>query len=309
MNWLETKVEIDYRDVAMGLELVADIFYAFDLQGVVVDDPTEADDLDWAEPPPPKTGKPAVTGYLPCDGRLDRLRGSLGERLEGLRHDVGLEYKISYVEMAEEDWAESWKEFFWPEKIGHHIVVKPTWREYERQQDDVVIEIDPGMAFGTGTHPTTALCVRLIEDHVKPGDRLLDVGCGSGILMLAAKKMGAGFCCGIDRDEVAPPVAAGNLVLNRIPEDDFGVCTGSLGAPVRARFDVLTANILTDVILALADDLPRLVLPGGIFICSGIIEAYRDKVLRKLDTKGFTLLDLQQQGEWVAMAFKKAQER
>lgn len=308
MKWLETKVEIECRETAIGLELVAEIFYAFDLQGVVVDDPQDEVGLDWAEPPPPITGKPTVTGYLPCDRRLDKLRVLLGERLDGLQRDLGLEYTISYREIAEEDWAESWKAFFWPEKIGRHIVVKPTWREYERQPGDRVIEIDPGMAFGTGTHPTTALCVRLIEDLIKPGDRVLDIGCGSGILMLAAKKMGAGFCCGIDRDEVAPPVAAGNLALNAMPDDQFAVCTGSLGQAVRTRFNMVTANILTEVILELADDLHRLVLSGGVFICSGIIEAYREKVVGKISAKGFSLLDIRQQGEWVAMAFRRSED-
>jgi ribosomal protein L11 methyltransferase len=123
---------------------------------------------------------------------------------------------VTYARIDEQDWAEAWKAYFWPEKITDLIVVKPSWREYPAEPQEIVLEIDPGMAFGTGTHPTTSLCIRMIQTHLKPGDAFLDVGTGSGILMIAAAKLGAGTVCGVDNDEVAVTVAEKNLLANHI---------------------------------------------------------------------------------------------
>jgi ribosomal protein L11 methyltransferase len=162
------------------------------------------------------------------------------------------------------------------------------------------------MAFGTGTHPTTALCVQLIERHLRPGDSFLDVGTGSGILLLAAAKLGAGRLCGGDRDEMAVRVAAENLRRNGVDVRRVCLAQGALAAPFRGRFDLVAANILTQVVIELLDDVARLLKPGGVFIGSGIIGPNRDLVAGKMREVGFEILEIRQKEEWVALAGKMA---
>jgi len=162
--------------------------------------------------------------------------------------------------------------FFYPERVGRHIVVKPTWRDYTPQPGDKVLEIDPGMAFDTGTHPTTSLCIGLMEKHLRPGRSFLDVGTGSGILMAAAAKLDAGRGLGIDNDPLAVEIAGNNLRLNGADPEKFTVATGDLVSVVTGSYDLVAANILSEVIVRLLDDLPEKTTPGGIVITSGIIE-------------------------------------
>ena len=166
----------------------------------------------------------------------------------------------------------------------------------------MVVEIDPGMAFGTGTHPTTSLTIRLMEKFLEPGQTILDVGCGSGILTVVGARLGARRGWGIDRDATAAAVARKNLDANRIDPDRFGICAGHLANAVRGPFDVIAANILTDVILVLTEDIIRLLSPGGTFICSGIIEAYTDKVTAALISAGLDAVAVLKEGDWVAIA-------
>jgi ribosomal protein L11 methyltransferase len=250
-----------------------------------------------------------VVGYLPEDERLDSRRSELEAEVARLGNHIGLIYRLSYRQVDEQNWAESWKAFFWPQRVGERIVVKPSWRDYAAGPGEIVVELDPGMAFGTGTHPTTALCVQLIERHLKSGDAFLDIGTGSGILMLAAAKLGAARLCGGDRDGMAVRIAAENLRRNGIGPQRVCLVQGSLAAPFRGRFDVVAANILTHVIVELLDDLARLLKPGGIFICSGIIEPNRDLVAGKMREAGFEVLEIRQKEGWVAMAGKMAECR
>ena len=166
----------------------------------------------------------------------------------------------------------------------------------------MIIEIDPGMAFGTGTHPTTALCVRMIQKYLKPGDAFLDVGTGSGILMVAAARLGASKLFGTDSDSVACEIAGQNLLLNRVDPGRFCVKTGNLVDAVTGTFQLISANILSEVVLVLLDDVKPVLAPGGILICSGIIEANQDKVIDKMKATGFRILEVQSKDGWVAIA-------
>ncbi|MBC2712968.1 MAG: 50S ribosomal protein L11 methyltransferase, partial [Desulfosarcina sp.] len=226
---------------------------------------------------------PGVTGYFSdTKSAADKCK-ALESALLRLESATGIETRVEYARIDEQDWAEAWKEYFWPEKITDTIVVKPSWREYPAGQDDIILEIDPGMAFGTGTHPTTVLCIRMIQTHLKPGDAFLDVGTGSGILMIAAAKLGAGTICGVDNDEVAVAVAKKNLIANNIHH--FSLSTGNLVDGVSQTFDVVTANILAEVILVLLPDVTAVLRENGVFICSGIITAKKDAVLSGLKKK------------------------
>ena len=302
MKWIEAKVVFDADDNRLAGELIANLFFEFDLQGVVEEDPAIEPAEDWAEDSIGRAQQHAVIGYFPKDRQAKSRRRILEEKLAVLKAHSGVFYRVSYKELDEEDWAESWKVFFEPQRIGKKIVVKPTWCEYQADPADIVLELDPGMAFGTGTHPTTALCIGLIEDYLHLGDSFLDIGTGSGILMLAAARLGAGFVCGLDKNEMAVKIAETNLRLNGIAPQKFSVKAGNLVAGVEEQYDVVVANILTQVIYDLLEDIEKILNDRAIFICSGILEKNENLVIARMKTIGFDILDLCIKDQWVAIA-------
>ena len=249
-----------------------------------------------------------VTGYFESDEKLrDRILFIESElrRLGGmdLGMDLGkLESRTHMV--AEEDWTESWKKAFKPFRLGSHMLVKPSWEHVETRPGDHVIEIDPGMAFGTGTHETTGMCVELVEKYVRPGDSVIDIGTGTGILAIAAKHMGAGRVLATDLDAVAVRVAAENVAINGF-EGQIEVRCGNLLEVVDAAADVVIANIIADVIVGLAAPVRDHIVDGGIFICSGIAVNRLDDVLDALKSAGYDVLDVSTKGEWSAVAARK----
>ena len=308
MKWIETKVVFDYPDSGLATDLISDIFYEFGLQGVVVEDPDLDPEEDWAEDAIGRADCNAVSAYLPQDSQTEKRCRILEKKLSHLQEQSGIISRISYKELDDEDWAHAWKAYFWPRKISDNIVVKPTWREYQAGSDEIVIELDPGMAFGTGTHPTTVLCVAMIEKFLKPDDCFLDVGTGSGILMIAAARLGAARVSGIDKDETAVQIAAANLKLNDIQPDRFQVKTGNLVDEIHETYNMIAANILTHVILDLIVDIKRVLKPGGIFICSGIVDKNQSQVTEALHNIGFDILETAHNEGWVAIAARlKAQ--
>jgi len=309
MKWIKAKVVFDQpgnlpADNDLAVDLISDIFYDFGLQGVVVEDPTIEPEEDWAEDAIGRAERNAVVAYLPEDSQTEVRCRTLEKKLSYLKERSGLISHVSYKKRDEEDWAHAWKAYFWPRKIGRHLVVKPTWREYTPESDEIVIELDPGMAFGTGTHPTTSLCAALIEKYLKKGDHFLDVGTGSGILMITAARLGADRVCGIDKDETAVNIAVANLKLNSINPRRFQVTTANLVDEIRDTYDLIAANIFTHVILDLLADIKRVLNPGGIFICSGIIEKNTDQVTGALRNIGFEIMETAVQEEWAAITSK-----
>jgi ribosomal protein L11 methyltransferase len=309
MKWIEAKVVFDAEDSVLAGELIANLFFEFDLQGVVEEDPAIGPTEDRGEDSIGCAQQHAIIGYFPKDRRAKKRCRVLEEKLAFLKKNSALFYRIRYKELDEEDWAESWKAFFEPQKIGKKIVVKPTWCEYQADPDEIVLELDPGMAFGTGTHPTTALCIRLIENYLKPGDSVLDVGTGSGILMIAAVRLGAGFICGLDKDEMAVKIAEKNLRLNRIAPQKFSVKMGNLVAGIQEKYDLVVANILTRVIYSLLEDVEKILNEKAIFICSGILEKNENLVLGRMKAIGFEILDLCTKDQWVAIAGRYTAKR
>ncbi len=305
MQWIEAKVTILSTRDPLAVDLVSDAFYELKVKGVVVDDPDLEPEESWAPDAVAPPTLPAVTGYLPADDDWESRRLLLEAAVSKIACDNGFDFTIACNSIDEQDWAESWKAFFYPQKIARRIVVKPTWRSYDPASGELVIELDPGMAFGTGTHPTTMLCVQLLETYLNPGDRILDVGTGSGILLIAAALLGAARLSGLDLDPMAVDVARRNLELNRIDPSIVELSTGDLVQGVSGQHDVVIANILADVVLELLDDVVRVVRPGGLFICSGIIDSRKADVERKLDLSGFEPMAVEQDEDWVAIAARR----
>ncbi len=303
MKWTQVKVIFEYHDTALAADLISDVFYSLGLQGVVVESPEMLPEEGWGDDALPLPDADSVSGYFPVSEEGGRKISALAEGLRSLERRTGIATRILSQELDEEDWAESWKAYFWPEKISDKIVVKPTWRDYTpASPDEIILEIDPGMAFGTGTHPTTALCIQMLETYMTPGGSLLDVGTGSGILMIAAGKLGAGFMLGVDQDGVAVDVARDNLRQNGIGAGAAQLRTGDLVSAVDRTFDLVAANILSEVILVLLDDIPRVLADGGIFLASGIIVENRGKVTDRMMALGFEILEVREKDGWVAIA-------
>jgi len=303
VKWIASTVTFDGPEHDLATDLVADIFYSLDLKGVVVNDPEMDPGQAWGEDAvrPPQT--PGVTGHFADTPSAADHCKALEAALRRLAATTGIATRVAYSRIDEQDWADAWKEYFWPEKITDTIVVKPSWREYPAGPQEIILEIDPGMAFGTGTHPTTTLCIRMIQTHLQPGDAFLDVGTGSGILMIAAAKLGAGAVCGVDNDEVAVSVAGKNLKTNRI--EPFSLSVGNLVENMHQPFDLVAANILAEVILELLPEVTTVLAESGIFVCSGIITAKKKVVLSNLKKNGFAVVQVLEKEGWVAIASRK----
>jgi ribosomal protein L11 methyltransferase len=301
MKWTQIMVIFDSEDNQLATDLIADIFYEQGITGLVMEEPDIEHPEDW--------GKDAITpdhysviGYLLHDEQSEKQFKIIEKNLAGIEKKNGIKYKIFCSDVDESDWANQWKTHFRPEKITDTIVVKPTWREYSANHDEIILEIDPGMAFGTGIHPTTRMCIAMIEKYLKPGDSFLDVGTGSGILMVAAAKLGAGRVWGTDTDEVAVDVAGNNLIQNKIPTTSFNIITGNLLEKVGVRFDVVAANITSKSVLLLLDDIQKVLMKNSILICSGIIEEDKNKVIQKIESLGFELIEILTKETWVSIA-------
>jgi ribosomal protein L11 methyltransferase len=302
MKWIETKIVFDHPDKDLAVDLISDAFYDFGLQGVVVEDPRIEPEEGWPEDVIGRPDHYAVTGYFPDDNRTEKRCKILEEKLLQFKDKLGLIYRMSYKELDEEDWAHSWKAYFRPQKIGRNMVVKPTWRDYRADRSEVVIELDPGMAFGTGTHPTTAMCISMIENYLEKGNLFLDIGTGSGILMIAAAKLGAGKIRGVDHDETAVQIAVENLRRNGVEAQRFFVICANLAEGIKEKYDIVAANILSQVILNLLNDIGGVLKAGGIFICSGIVDKNEKQVVAAMRNIGFEILEISSQDEWVAIA-------
>lgn len=218
---------------------------------------------------------------------------------------AGVPHTISLENVRELDWATAWKQYYHPTKVGRRLVVRPTWEAYAPAEDEVVIDLDPGMAFGTGTHETTRLCMQLLEDCVDGNTTMLDVGTGSGILAIAALKLGAATVTACDIDSTAVRVAAENAALNGV-EGKIHILCGDLAQQVQGRFDVVCANIVADIIIRLAPDVPRFLKPDGVFLASGIIDEREQDVRDALAGIGLAVTDARRQGGWVALACRFA---
>ncbi len=217
--------------------------------------------------------------------------------------DLGLEFELTHEGVKEEDWADSWKQYYKPIKTGKRLVIVPVWETYEPEEGEITVLMDPGMAFGTGTHETTRLCAGFVENYTTPGCTVLDVGCGSGILAIAASRLGAGKCFACDIDPVAVRVAKENTELNNTPNVECAVSDLLKQTPkIDGGYQVVVANIVADIIIRLAPDVGAYLADGGVFIVSGIIAERAEEVLTALDAAGYKVADERYENGWYAAA-------
>ena len=307
MELTEVKVIFDAENIEKCKNEIINAFYEFGVSGVKIDEPMDRNSLDYYKNEKDfLVNELAVTAYFPKNTYSARREIIIKERFEELFGDRDdLVYNISFYDLADEDYVDNWKKYVFTTKISDRFVVKPTWRDYEKNSDELVIELDPGRAFGTGTHPTTYLCIRLMEKYIENSHTVIDVGTGSGILMVAANKLGAKEIWGVDIDPDACEVAKENLILNGITDENTKVLVGNLLNVVENKtFDVVVANILADVILMLLKDISKVIKKDGILILSGIIEDKKNLVINACEKEGLELLEVQEDKEWVALSLR-----
>jgi len=248
-----------------------------------------------------------IKAYLPVNSFLGETVEEIKEAINGLLlHDIDLGHNdISISEVNEEEWATAWKKYYHPVKISERFTIVPTWEEYTPvNSDELIIELDPGMAFGTGTHPTTVMCIQALENSVKQGDNVVDVGTGSGILSIAAAMLGANKVQALDLDSVAVESARLNVKLNKV-QDRVTVSQNNLLSNISGPVDVVVANILAEIIVRFTDDAANILKDNGLFITSGIINTKKQEVKDALEQSGFAIEETLVMEDWIAFIARK----
>lgn len=301
MNWREVAVTVSPE----GEETVADLFYQLGCTGVNIEDSRilqsyinsgSWDYHDFGEVD--LTGTVVIKGYFADNNelqdKLDRLDQGLNKLAELFPN---WRFFVKGITLQEEDWATAWKSYFKPVRVGHHLLIKPSWEQVVPLPEDIVLEIDPGMAFGTGTHATTTLCLAILEEVIHPGMKVYDLGTGSGILAIAAAKLGANVTA-VDLDAVAVQVAEENVQLNKVT-DRVQILKGDLGTVLSGQADLVIANIIADIIIVLLEDMPRLLHPQGEFLASGIIESRAPEVEKAMRANGLEIVERREDSGWI----------
>ena len=309
MDWLEISVTTD----AEAAEAIVDLFNRHGQGQAVVETPVDCFEYELPAVSQPSTV--IVKTYLPADGSARDAQRRLEE---GLWH-LGRIYPIpdpTIRTLVHEDWAEAWKQQYHLQRIGRRTVIVPTWEEYTSEPGEVAIRLEPGMAFGTGLHPTTRLCLRDMEDHLVPGSDILDVGTGSGVLSIAAAKLGARSVLALDADLSAVTAAQENVVMNGVDQQvtvwhgslpggssvpHHFVAGGSLKLLDSGHFDLILINILAPVIVSLTPGLAARLARGGRIIAAGLIESQESEVREAFQTQGFDIVERAQEKDWVAL--------
>ncbi|WP_454053562.1 50S ribosomal protein L11 methyltransferase [Clostridium sp. Marseille-Q7071] len=307
-DWIEVTVVTSSE----ATEAVSGFFYNTGVKGVSIID---SEDVEFKKRNPGdwdyfdetildiKTGA-IVKGYFKKDENFDEYLEYIKESVEKLPEfgfDKG-EGVVTAAKVNEEEWENNWKKYYKPTKIGDKIIVKPIWENYEPKDNDVIVELDPGMAFGTGTHETTRMCIKSLEKYVDKNSVVFDIGTGSGILSISASKLGAEKVIAVDLDPVAVDSARKNVSYNHI--DNVEVLHGDLMEVVEGKADIVAANIIADVIIFLAEDVKEFIKREGYFISSGIILSRQEDVINKLKSCGFEILEVINDGEWACIVSK-----
>ena len=309
MKWCEISIQTSHEAV----ELIAEIFRDLGASGVVIEDPELVNDYitsgkwDYTDIPIAKETEVVVEkAYLPVNGELEGRIQTLQQEIKALesRGVNTAPAVLTTAELQDEDWSDTWKQYFHTEKPGERVVIKPTWEEYEPKDDEVVIELDPGAAFGTGTHATTSMCIRQLEKLVKPGMTVFDVGTGSGILSIISAKLGATNIQAVDYDDSVLKIVEENLEQNNV-QDIISVAQSDLMQNVHGKAELVIANIIADIIIRLFDQLDEHLEQGGTLLTSGIIEDRIEDVLSAAEAHGYGVVERMESKGWACITFKR----
>ncbi len=310
MNW----TEITILTTPQAEDFITAILYETGVGGVNIEDPSLIDEanrstknwdiMDEDIISKYSENKCLIKAYYSPEINMEEVMLKINEGIENAKLfvDVG-DIKVSSASVNEQDWENNWKQYYKPVYLGENIVIKPVWEQIETKNTDIVIELDPGMAFGTGTHETTRMCLEILEKTIKKGDKVLDIGTGSGILSIGAVKMGADSCFAVDIDPLAVKIVGENAEINGVSDKITTVC-GNLAEKVSGKYEIVVANIIADAIIALSPDVRQFMKEGGIYITSGIIDHRLGDVKDKLIKCGFTIKEVITQGEWAAVICK-----
>ncbi|MEK4284653.1 MULTISPECIES: 50S ribosomal protein L11 methyltransferase [Ureibacillus] len=311
MKWTELSV----LTTTEAVEAVSNIFHEAGASGVVIEESSELSknrenqygEIYELNPDDYPAQGVIVKAYLPASSFLAETIEEIKLAIANLKNfDINVgENILTTCEVHEEDWATAWKQYYHPIKVSERFTIVPTWEDYQpKNSDEIIIELDPGMAFGTGTHPTTVMCLQALEKTVKAGDVVIDVGTGSGVLSIASALLGANKVHALDLDPVAVKSAQENVQLNHV-EKIVEVEQGNLLEKVQTEADVVVANILAEVIMTFTDDAYSIIKPGGFFITSGIIGAKKEVVKSALEKSGFIIEEVLMLEDWVSIIAKK----
>ncbi|HJV44606.1 MAG TPA: 50S ribosomal protein L11 methyltransferase [Bacillota bacterium] len=315
MKWSEISIHTSQEAV----EAVSNILHEAGASGVVIEDP-EMLMRDWdvtygevyqLSPDDYPSEGVIVKAYLPVNSYLGETVEEIKQAVNNLVvYDIPIgPGEISLAEVHEEEWATAWKKYYKPVQISDNITITPTWEEYEPKNDhEIVIELDPGMAFGTGTHPTTVLCIRALEKYVKPGDQIIDVGCGSGVLSITAALLGAQSVLALDLDELAVKSTSLNSKLNKV-SGKITSKQNNLLEGISQHADLIVSNILAEIIVRFVDEAYALLPDGGYFITSGIISQKETDVKEALKSVGFSIVETKSLEDWVSIIAMKESNR
>ena len=311
MNWLEVSVNTHSESV----EVVSSILIELGSKGVSIEDPQDYyqltdEQLEWLKVQQKdlyETDTVIVKGYFQPSQWSKDSDVLLHEKLEEIKV-YGLQtgpLSVQVKEVGEEDWANAWKQYYFPVRVTRFLTVVPSWVDYEKEQDDeLLIELDPGLAFGTGTHPTTQLSLTALEQTIRGNESVLDVGTGSGVLSIASKLLGASKVTAFDIDEIATRVAKENIALNPTI-GEIEVYENNLLVGVDQKSDLIVANILAEILLQMPEDAHRNLNDDGRLILSGIIESKANEVMEAYEKAGFTLVERMTMREWNCFIMKK----
>ena len=307
--------ELSVLTTTEAVEAVSNIFHDAGASGVVIEESSELSknrenqygEIYELNPDDYPAQGVIVKAYLPASSFLAETIEEIKLAIANLKNfDINVgENILTTCEVHEEDWATAWKQYYHPIKVSERFTIVPTWEDYQpKNSDEIIIELDPGMAFGTGTHPTTVMCLQALEKTVKAGDVVIDVGTGSGVLSIASALLGANKVHALDLDPVAVKSAQENVQLNHV-EKIVEVEQGNLLEKVQTEADVVVANILAEVIMTFTDDAYTIIKPGGFFITSGIISAKKEVVKSALEKSGFIIEEVLMLEDWVSIIAKK----
>jgi ribosomal protein L11 methyltransferase len=301
MKWIEIKLSVDGE----AAEAVAELLQRYGHQGISIEQEGIMPEA-YNEDEVPVPDKLTVRAYLPESDSTEHAKQQLEEALRYMNMMYPMPTP-EYTIVDEQDWANAWKDHYHPIRLGKRILIRPVWHDIDIQPDDIELALDPGMAFGTGTHPTTQLCLIALEDIVPAGARVLDLGTGSGILAIAAAKLGASYVLGLDIDELSVTSSKENIERNNVADKVF-VEQGSLENVITSarRFDLIVVNIISKVIIEMCHNgLGQTVRPGGLAVFSGIVDYQVPEVEEALRATGLIPHNLRQQGDWVVIEARR----